>query len=147
MKSKLVQKLIATGNSLAFLPLRLVLGVTLAAHGAQKLFGWFEGSGLAATGSFFQENLGLVPGVLWAFNAGAGQFVGGILLAVGFLTRIGAGLNVITMGVAVGLVHRHAFFASDNGMEFPLILMAASLTLLISGGGAVSIDRMLVAKK
>lgn len=146
MKSKLGQKLIATGNSIAFLPLRLVLGAILAAHGAQKLFGWFDGYGLTATGSFFQENLGLVPGVLWAFNAGAGQFVGGILLAAGFLTRIGAGLNVITMGVAVGLVHRQAFFASNDGMEFPLMLMAASLTLLISGGGGVSIDRMLAKK-
>lgn len=143
MKNTLLKKIVATNDFFSLIPLRLVVGATLAAHGAQKLFGWFGGNGLSATGSFFEQNLGLAPGIFWAFNAGAAEFFGGLMIVIGAFTRVGAALNVVTMTVAILLVHRHAFFASDGGMEFPLVLLAACLTLFIAGGGAVSVDRSL----
>lgn len=143
---RLFTRFIHTGDSLSLLPLRLAAGSILAAHGAQKLFGWFGGHGLSGTGAFFQETLGMAPGVFWAFNAGAAEFVGGLMIAAGALTRVGAALNVVTMAVAILLVHRSAFFAASGGMEFPLLLLAASVTLLIAGGGSASVDRALTAR-
>jgi len=139
-------KLLHTHNIYALIPLRLAVGAVLIAHGAQKLFGWFGGYGLAGTGGFFQESLGMAPGVFWAFMAGFAEFGGGLMILLGVLTRIGAALNVVTMFMAIWLVHRHAFFLPE-GMEFALTLLAASLTLLIGGGGAASVDRMLARKK
>src|SRR5690606_30554533 len=147
MKKELFRKLIATGDSLAFVPVRLVAGTILAAHGSQKLFGWFGGPGLDGTAAFFEESLGLAPGLFWAFNAGAGEFFGGLMIATGALTRVGAGLNAIAMAVAVLLVHRQAFFASDGGMEYPLLLLAVSVTLLVSGAGGASVDRAWYQKR
>jgi len=135
--------LLKTTNSYAFLPIRLGVGVVMAAHGAQKLFGWFGGYGLQGTGQFFAENLGLQPGVLMAALAGGTEFVGGLLLVAGLLTRV-AGLGLAgTMAVAILTAHSGAFFASNGGMEYPLTLLLASLSLAIGGGGALSVDRKL----
>ena len=142
----LLNKLAKTNDALSLFPLRLAAGTILAAHGGQKLFGWFGGYGLAGTGGFFENELGLAPGVFWALNAGAAEFFGGLMILAGALTRIGAGLNVVTMAVAVLLVHRSAFFASEGGMEFPLLLLAACVTLAIAGGGGASVDRALAAR-
>jgi putative oxidoreductase len=68
------------------------------------------------------------------------------MIAFGALTRVGAGLNAIAMAVAILLVHRTAFFAANGGMEYPLVLFAISLTLLIAGGGGASVDRALLLK-
>ena len=114
----------------------------MAAHGAQKLFGWFGGYGLQGTGQFFAETLGLKPGVLMAALAGGTEFLGGLLLIAGLLTRI-AGLSLAgTMAVAILTAHSGAFFAPE-GMEYPLTLLLASLTLAIGGGGALSVDQKL----
>ena len=73
----------------------------MAAHGAQKLFGWFGGYGLEGTGQFFAENLGLKPGLLMAALAGGAEFFGGLLLLIGWLTRV-AGLSLVgTMAIAI----------------------------------------------
>ncbi|MDQ8209232.1 DoxX family protein [Coraliomargarita sp. SDUM461003] len=143
---KIKEILLNTSNSIALLPIRLGVGVVMAAHGSQKLFGWFGGYGLEATGQFFSENLGLKPGLLMAAMAGGTEFVGGLLLIVGLMTRL-AGLSLAgTMAVAILTAHSSAFFASNNGMEYPLTLLLASLTLAIGGGGAFSVDRKLAAK-
>jgi len=140
------EQLLNTSNSLAFLPIRLGVGIVMAAHGAQKLFGWFGGYGLQGTGQFFAENLGLKPGFLMAAMAGGTEFIGGILLILGLLTRI-AGVSLVgTMAIAIITAHPSAFFASNNGMEYPLTLLLASLTLAIGGGGTFSIDRKLATK-
>jgi putative oxidoreductase len=137
------ETLLKTSNTLAFLPIRLGVGIVMAAHGAQKLFGWFGGYGLQGTGQFFAENLGLKPGVLMAAMAGGTEFIGGILLIIGLLTRV-AGLSLVgTMAIAIITAHSSAFFASNNGMEYPLTLLLASLALAIGGGGALSVDRKL----
>ncbi len=138
--------LLTTSNTVAFLPIRLGVGVVMIAHGAQKLFGWFGGYGLQGTGQFFAETLGLKPGVLMAALAGGTEFIGGLLLIVGLLTRV-AGISLAgTMAVGIITVHSSAFFASNDGMEYPLTLLLASLTLAIGGGGAFSVDRKLTTK-
>jgi putative oxidoreductase len=135
--------ILKTSNTMAYLPLRLGVGIVMVAHGAQKLFGWFGGYGLQGTGQFFAESLGLKPGVLMAAMAGGAEFFGGILLLLGLLTRPSAFAIASTMVVGIVTVHSEAFFASNNGMEYPLTLFLASLALVIGGGGAFSVDRKL----
>lgn len=140
---KIKETLLKTNNSIALLPIRLGVGATMAAHGAQKLFGWFGGYGLEGTGQFFAENLGLKPGILMAALAGGTEFFGGLLLLVGLLTRI-AGLSLVaTMAVAIVTTYTGVFFAQGGGIEYPLILLLVSLTFVIAGGGAFSVDRKL----
>ena len=117
----------------------------MAAHGAQKLFGWFGGYGLKGTGGFFESSLGMSPGVFWAALAGGGEFFGGLLILFGFLTRFGA-LNIaITMLVGIISAHSGAFFA-PSGMEYPLALLGMATALMVSGGGKLSIDGALTEK-
>jgi len=140
---KIKEILLTTSNSYAFLPIRRGVGVVMVAHGAQKLFGWFGGYGLQGTGQFFAETLGLKPGVLMAAMAGGTEFIAGLLLIAGLLTRV-AGLSLVgTMAVAILTAHSSAFFASNGGMEYPLTLLLASLTLTSGGAGAFSVDRKL----
>jgi putative oxidoreductase len=123
--------------------LRFVVGLTLAAHGAQKLFGWFGGYGLDATGHFL-ETLGFHPGRRHAALAGLTEAGGGVLLALGLLTPLGAALIASVMVVATITVHlKNGFFASSGGYEYNLVLAAATVSLAFSGPGALSIDVLL----
>lgn len=146
MNTKIKSLLTTNAQNWALLAPRLVVGVVMAAHGAQKLFGWFGGYGLEGTGGFFANQLGLTPGVFWAAVAGGGEFFGGLLLILGLATRFAALTVAITMAVAIITVHSGAFFA-PAGMEFPLTLLATSLAFLMGGGGALSIDAKLSAQK
>src|SRR5207237_6327897 len=105
--------------------LRVVLGLVLAAHGAQKLFGWFGGYGIAGTGGFF-ESIGFRPGRLFAAAAGSGEFAGGLLVALGFLGPIGPALMLSVMIVAAVSVHWGHLFATNNGIEVPLLYGTAA---------------------
>src|SRR2546426_10547130 len=99
---------------IGLLLIRLVFGVLMAAHGSQKLFGWFAGYGLTGTGMFF-EQLGFRPGRLFAAAAGLTEVLGGALVAVGFLGPIGPALIVSVMLVAVVSVHwGDGLFAATN---------------------------------
>lgn len=146
MNTKIKSLLTTNAQNWALLAPRLVVGVVMAAHGAQKLFGWFGGYGLEGTGGFFANQLGLTPGVFWAAVAGGGEFFGGLLLILGLATRFAALTVAITMAVAIITVHSGAFFA-PAGMEFPLTLLATSLAFLMGGGGALSIDAKLTSSK
>lgn len=146
MNTKIKSLLTTNAQNWALLAPRLVVGVVMAAHGAQKLFGWFGGYGLEGTGGFFANQLGLTPGVFWAAVAGGGEFFGGLLLILGLATRFAALTVAITMAVAIITVHSGAFFA-PAGMEFPLTLLATSLAFLMGGGGALSIDAKLSSSK
>jgi len=127
--------------SIGLLILRLVVGLTLAAHGAQKLFGWFGGYGLAGTGQFL-EQLGFRPGRIQAAQAGLAEVVGGLLLAAGFLTPVGAAAIVAVMLVASVSVHlKNGFFAPGGGYEYNLALGAAAAALAFTGPGALSLDQ------
>ncbi|KDE40756.1 MAG: DoxX family protein [Nitrincola lacisaponensis] len=139
----LLNKVTATNAGWGALMLRVPIGIIFAAHGAQKLFGWFGGYGLAGTGGWM-ESIGLAPGVLMAFLAGAAEFFGGIALILGVLTRPAAAVLAITMLVAIFAVHfENGLFMSNNGYEFGLALMAASVSLAFSGAGRASVDAVL----
>src|SRR5689334_12582314 len=98
-----------------FLLLRTVVGLTLAAHGAQKLFGWFGGYGLRGTGQWM-ESIGFRPGWRYASLAALGEVGGGLLLALGLVTPVAAALVIAVMTVAVVTVHlSHGFFAGNGG--------------------------------
>lgn len=141
-----ISRLLITDASWGMLILRVPVGLILAAHGAQKLFGWFGGYGLEATGQWM-ASIGLGPGLLMAFLAGAAEFFGGVALVLGLLTRPAALANAIAMAVATFVVHlENGLFMSNNGYEYALILLAASLTLMNAGGGKLSIDRAITLR-
>jgi putative oxidoreductase len=122
---------------------RLVFGVVMAAHGAQKLFGWFGGYGIAGTGGFL-ESIGFRPGKLFAFAAGFAEFASGVLIALGFLGPIGPALMLSVMIVAAGSIHlKGGLFAQNNGIELPLLYSAAAVALALTGFGAYSFDAAL----
>jgi putative oxidoreductase len=127
---------------IGLLVLRLAVGLTLAAHGAQKLFGWFNGFGLAGTGGYL-ESIGFRPGKVHAVLAGLGEALGGLLLALGLLTPFGAALVVAVMLVAGTSVHGGSFFAHRNGFEYTFILAAVALALAFAGPGPISLDAAL----
>ena len=135
-----------TNHSYASLMLRLPLGIIFAAHGAQKLFGWFGGYGLQGTGQWM-ASIGLEPGVLMAALAGSAEFFGGLFLLFGLLTRPAALALAFTMVVAIFSTHiGNGLFMSNNGYEFGLALLAGTLALMISGGGNLSADREIAAR-
>jgi len=125
------------------LVIRVALGLTLAAHGAQKLFGWFGGGGLAGTGGFF-EQMGFRPGRVMALMAGLGEALGGLGIALGLLTPFAAALVLAVMTVAIVSVHlEKGFFSSNGGYEFPLLNAAVAFGLVFIGPGPLSFDAVL----
>ncbi len=147
MFNKKTLKIITKSEQLfASLPLRLVAGVIFTAHGAQKLFAWFGGYGLDATGQWM-ESIGLVPGYPLAVMAGSAEFFGGIFLIVGLLIRPTSAVLAITMLVAMFSVHiDNGLFMSNNGYEFSLALLAISVSLLLSGAGKLSLDNLITKR-
>lgn len=138
-----LNSILATNNSFSQLALRLPLGIIFAAHGAQKLFGWFGGYGLEGTGQWM-ASIGLEPGVLMAALSGSAEFFGGLALILGLLTRPAALVLAVTMVVAIFSVHiNNGLFMSNNGYEFGLALLAGTVSLLISGGGRASVDKVI----
>ena len=130
-------------DAMSWTLVRIATGLILVPHGAQKLFGWFGGGGLAGTAQFFEQSLGLYPGLLFAGLAGATEFVGGLLLALGLLTRLSAAAVVAVMAYAAFVVHwGNGFFWTAGGYEFPLLWGLVALALVIRGGGPLSLDRM-----
>ena len=122
---------------------RVVFGSLMAAHGAQKLFGWFGGYGIAGTGGFF-ESLGFRPGRFFAAAAGFSELAGGVLLALGLLGPLGPALIIAVMVVAIAPVHwQHGLFAQKDGIELPLLYAVAAAGLALSGYGAYSLDALL----
>lgn len=121
---------------------RVATGLILMPHGAQKLFGWFGGYGLEATGQFFAAKLGLPPAI--ALLAGLIEFFGGLALALGLLTRPVAALVTGLMAVAVVQVHLGAgFFWTSGGYEYPLLWGIVALGYVLRGGGRFSLDALI----
>ena len=125
--------------SIALLLARLMFGLGLAAHGAQKLFGWFGGYGPKGTGDFF-EGMGWRPGVLFAVAAGLGEAGGGLLLALGLLGGIGPGVMIVVLLTAILTVHIGKGFFAPNGWELPSLYIAGALAIDFAGFGAYSLD-------
>ncbi|MGH6960562.1 MAG: DoxX family protein [Dongiaceae bacterium] len=128
---------------IGILLLRLAIGLTLAAHGTQKLFGWFGGGGLDKTGEGLAR-LGFHPGRRHALAAGLVEVSAGVLLAAGLLTPIAAMLVGSLMLVAAISVHvKQGFFITSGGYEYNLVLGIAGLSLAFTGAGALSADALL----
>jgi putative oxidoreductase len=140
MTTSLINRVLTTEAGLAPLALRIPVGIIFVAHGAQKLFGWFGGYGLEGTAKFMAST-GLNPGYLMALLAGGAEFFGGLALLLGLLVRPAAAVLAFTMVVAIFGVHfSKGLFMSNGGYEYGLALLAASVSLLISGAGRVSLD-------
>lgn len=137
----LIEKIVSTSEGYDALAIRVTAGSIFAAHGAQKLFGWFGGYGLEGTAGWM-ESIGLAPGILMAGMAGGAEFFGGLALILGLAVRPAAFALAITMLVAIFSVHwQHGFFLSNNGYEFGLALLGASIALVFRGAGSLSLDR------
>jgi putative oxidoreductase len=122
---------------------RLVIGLLMAAHGAQKAFGWFGGHGLSGLGMYL-ESLGFRPGRLFAAAAAGGEVAGGLLIALGLFGPIGPTLTLSVMIVAAITVHwKNGLFVMSNGIEVPLLYAAAAVALALTGPGRFSLDAAL----
>jgi putative oxidoreductase len=121
--------------------LRLAVGLTMAAHGSQKLFGWFDGGGIDGTGQFFTMS-GYPSGRAMAVVAGLSETLGGLGLAVGLLTPLAGAAVVGTMVNALAVKWGGGFFAPE-GVEYELLLTAAAAALALTGPGRLAADRYL----
>lgn len=119
---------------------RVIAGLNLIPHGAQKLFGAFGGGGLEATAQGFAK-MGYEPGLLWATLVALTEFAGGVLIALGLLTRPAAAVAFIFLATAVMHHLGNGFFWSSGGYEYPLMWAVACLAIAIRGGGRLSLDR------
>jgi putative oxidoreductase len=140
----LINKILVSNAGWEAVTLRVPIGIILAAHGSQKLFGWFGGYGLEGTGQFM-ASVGLNPGIVMALLAGCAEFFGGIALTLGLMTRPAAAISAITMMVALFGVHwGKGFFLDSHGIEYALALLSATVTLMLMGGGRYSLDNYLI---
>lgn len=129
--------------ALGLLIIRLVIGLSFAAHGSQKVFGWFGGYGPKGTGGFF-DSIGIKPGVLMAVLAGLAEIAGGLLFAAGLWTPLGAALIVLTMLVAIIKVHgKNGYWVTSNGFEYNLTLIAIAVGVALIGAGEYSLDALM----
>jgi putative oxidoreductase len=130
-------------NDAAALLVRLVHGSLMAGHGAQKLFGHFEGPGLEGT-TGFMEMLGLRPGRPWAVLAGLTEFGGGVLTVLGLLNPLGPIGVIASMSMATAKAHwGKPIWVTEGGAELPVTNTAISTALILNGPGKYSLDRVL----
>jgi len=116
-------------------------------HGSQKVLGTFGGPGFKAFTSGNTPFSFMRPTWLWLGAAAFSEFIGGILIGIGFLTRVGAFFIACTMLTAVVGFHWPNFFAANKGYEYALALLAMAVALLIAGGGVLSVDQALSRKR
>jgi putative oxidoreductase len=146
MNNSLLSKILISNIGASSLMLRVPMGIVLMAHGSQKLFGMFGGYGLEGTGQWM-ASIGITPGYLMALLAGSGEFFGGLALVLGLFARPAALVTAFTMLVAMITVHLpNGLFLANNGYEYALILLVASLTVALQGAGKYSLDAYLVAQ-
>jgi len=147
-----MELILGTYPSWSLLIVRVVLGVIFFAHGAQKVFGWFGGHGLKGTIGYFQQALRIPPAL--TVLAALTECFGGLAVLVGFLARLAALGLIVDMLVAIAKVHwRNGFFLNwsleqgkGHGIEMNLALIGMALAVLVGGAGALSIDRLLIAR-
>jgi putative oxidoreductase len=126
--------------AIALLILRIVFGVSLAAHGAQKLFGWWGGPGLTGFAGWL-GSMGMRAPKAAALIAALSEFVGGLAFAAGLLTPLAALAIVAVMATAIFTVHAKAgFFNGANGWEYNLAIITVAVAVAITGPGKYSLD-------
>jgi len=148
----MIKKLLETNDDIAGLVLRVLLGVVMLPHGAQKLLGWFGGYGFSGTMGFFTDKMG-IPAV-FAFLVIITEFFGSLALITGALTRLAAFGVGCVMLVGALMVHLpHGFFMNwagkqqGEGFEFHILAMAIAVALMIKGGGRWSVDGLLTKEE
>lgn len=123
--------------------LRIVTALLFMEHGGQKLFGWFGGYGLQATAGFFEQNLGMAPGIFWATLAGVLELFGGLLILLGLFTRPVAFILAGEMAVAYFMAHApQGFWPVLNRGELAVLYCFVFLYLAVAGGGLWSVDHL-----
>jgi putative oxidoreductase len=150
-KTSLLLKLVQTGDDRVATFLRLVLGIVMLPHGAQKMFGWFGGYGFNGTLGFMTQQLHIPE--MFAVLAIVAEFAGALGLITGLLSRVAASGILAIMLVAVALVHSHVGFFMNwggtlkgEGFEYHLLAIGIAVAVIINGGGAWSVDRLLSRK-
>ncbi len=148
----MIKKLLETNDDIAGFVLRVLLGVVMLPHGAQKLLGWFGGYGFSGTMGFFTGKMG-IPAV-FAFLVIISEFFGSLALITGALTRLAAFGVCCVMLVGALMVHLpHGFFMNwagkqqGEGFEFHILAMAIAVALMIKGGGRWSVDGLLTKEE
>jgi putative oxidoreductase len=132
-----------TTLALGLLVLRVGVGLTVAAHGSQKLLGWFGGRGIQGTAAAMGK-MQFKPPVIWAWVAALGEFAGGLLLALGLLSPVGGFAVLGAMLVAIVSSHlSKGFWNRNGGIEFPLMIAVPAFALTMTGPGAASLDSLL----
>ncbi|MCA1030759.1 DoxX family protein [Bacillus timonensis] len=133
--------------NVGILLIRITVGLTLAGHGVQKLFGWFGGPGLKEAGVHF-ETVGIYPGEQMALAAGLLECIGGLMLALGLLTPIGSLMIIVTMLMAILKVHGpNGYWMNQKGFEYNLLIIVASFACILIGAGRYSIDYLLSSRR
>ncbi len=147
--AKIKKKVVSRGQreknmmrDIGLLILRLTTGALLMGHGSQKLFGWFSGPGLKGTAGFL-ESMGLKPGAPWATAAASSEFGGGTLTALGFLHPLGPMATIGGMIMATVKAHwGKPIWVTAGGAELPVVYTATAVTLMFTGPGRFSLDRL-----
>jgi len=131
-----------TGRNLGLLVLRVGFGLGLATHGYSKLFGGH----IADFAKFAVEPMGFPMPLVFAYFSGLAEFAGGLFVAVGLLSRLTTVPVIINLGVALAMVHlKHG--DPFQKMELAVVYLACAVTVLLTGPGAISIDRLIFGKK
>ncbi|MCP2274555.1 putative oxidoreductase [Nocardia amikacinitolerans] len=130
------------GIDLGLLVLRLALGLTMAAHGAQKLFGWFGGNGLDRTAAFFTSQ-GYPAGKAAAILAGASEAFGGLAVAIGLFTPLGAAAILGVMINAIAVKWGGGFFGEKGGIEYEVLIACSAAAIALTGPGRFAVDSAL----
>jgi len=148
----MIKKLLETNDDITGFVLRVLLGVVMLPHGAQKLLGWFGGFGFSGTMGFFTGTMG-IPAV-FAFLVIMSEFFGSLALIAGAITRLAAfGAGCIMLGATLMVHLPNGFFMNwagkqqGEGFEFHLLAMAIAVALMIKGGGRWSVDGLLTRKE
>ena len=143
----MLRRLTSTSASWAPLPLRLALGIAFLGHGAQKVFGSFHGPGLKQFMSFPAPFTFMRPAGAWMGAAALAELIGGALVLLGLLTRLGAFLIICVMVTVIFGVLRYKGFFAPEGMELAIAFLGIALALLITGGGQLSADRIIGGRR
>ena len=136
-----LKKLMSANDSWGLFGLRLVTGMIFIAHGLPK-FGFMAGPGIESTAAWLGE-LGVPFPIISAILVASAETIGGMMLIVGFMTRIAAATQVIAMLIAVFLVHWSNGLVGSGGYQWALLLAAAAFALMMDGAGRYSVDRMM----
>lgn len=141
-----MKALLQTPSDVTLTWLRLSLGLIMVPHGAQKLLGWFGGSGYGGTVGFFESQLGLPPAL--TFLVILTESLGAVLLIIGLGGRFAAAALIANMIGAIAVVNAaNGFFWTAQGFEFPLLIILVSTVVLVRGSGAWSLDQLLAGPR